>query len=182
MLTTSVTSDVDSHDYTLMPAYLRDDAALYQKYEQSAYNEDSKLYNYVNAGADIGEFRDVKPPVQINEQLVSDYDRWKQTLPHMFTITLHGYSVTKPKISLMGAHRYQKFLAGRYNNSIEALNSAYRDQREYFDLQTPNEQWYQRIYQPVRDKRFAEFTEFQEGPAELVSSHRRRPRGATSSS
>ncbi|MCE5240128.1 ABC transporter permease subunit [bacterium] len=163
MLSTSVTSNVDSHDYTLVPKYLVDDEALYQKYTESAYNEDSKLYNYANAGQDIGDFRDVKKPAQVNEQLVKDYDGWKASLPQDFTITLHGYSVTKPKISLMGAHLYQKFLAGRYHNSIQELNRAYRDEREYFDLQVPNEQWYLRVYQPIRDNRFSEFMEFKRG-------------------
>jgi len=163
MLSTSVTSNVDSHDYTLVPKYLVNDEALYQKYTESAYNEDSKLYNYANAGQDIGDFRDVKKPEQLNEQLVKDYDQWKATLPQDFTITLHGYSVTKPKISLMGAHRYQQFLAERYDHSIAALNKAYRDEREYFDLQVPNEQWYLRVYQPIRDNRFAEFMEFKRG-------------------
>ena len=163
MLTTSVTSNVDSHDYTLLPDYLRGDEALYKKFTESAYNEDSKLYNYVNAGGDISDFRDVKKPAEFKEQLVTDYDQWKDALPHMYTITLHGYSVAKPKISLMGAHLYQKFLIARYGNDIEALNRAYRDNREYFDLQTPNEGWYQRVYQPVRDKRFAEYVEFKKG-------------------
>lgn len=160
MLTTSVTSNVDSHDFTLLPAYLRDDTALYQKYTESAYNEDSKLYNYANAGQDIGDFEDVKKPQNTNEQLVTDYDQWKQSLPQNFTITLHGYSITKPRVSLMGAHRYQRFLAGRYHSDVKELNAAYRDEREYFDLQTPNEQWYLRIYQPMHDKRYREFMEF----------------------
>jgi ABC-type glycerol-3-phosphate transport system permease component len=160
MLTTSVTSNVDSHDYTLLPGFLRRDPDLYQKYAESAYNEDSKLYNYVNAGSDIGDFKDVKQPKAFKDQLVTDYDQWKTKLPTDFTITLHGYSITKPKISLMGAHRYQQFLAQRYNNDIKALNAAYREEREYFDLQTPNEQWFNRIYRPIRDKRFAEYVEF----------------------
>lgn len=163
MLTTSVTSNVDSHDYTLLPPYLRKDAALYQKFAESAYNEDPKLYNYSHPGMDIGDFRDVEPPHKFQEQLVTDYDQWKSTLPETYTMVLHGYSVTKPKISLMGAHRYQQFLAARYDNSIEALNRAYRDQRDYFDLQAPNEQWYLRVYQPIRDLRFKEFMEFKKG-------------------
>lgn len=159
MLTTSVTSTVDSHEYTLLPQYLVNDGALYQKYTESAYNEDPKLYNYAH-GSDIGDFKDVESPKQINDRYVKDYDEWKTGLPQDFTITLHGYSVTKPKISLMGAHMYQAFLAKRFNNSIEALNEAYRDNREYFDLQVPNEQWYLRVYQPIRDRRFTEFMEF----------------------
>jgi ABC-type glycerol-3-phosphate transport system permease component len=160
MLSTSVTSNVDSHDYTLVPKYLVDDTALYQKYTESAYNEDPKLYNYANAGQDIGDFRDVKAPDQINEQRVKDYDEWKTGLPQDYVIALHGYSVTKPKISLMGAHMYQKFLAARYHDDVTALNKAYREDREYFDLQVPNEQWHLRVYQPIRDQRFAEFMEF----------------------
>ena len=160
MLTSSVTSNVDSQDYTLLPGYLRKDTSLYQKYVESAYNEDSKLYNYVAAGEDVTDFRDIKKPADFKDQLVTDYDQWKSKLPYNYTFVLHGYSVTKPRVSLMGAHRYQKFLAARYGNDIEALNRSYRDEREYFDLQTPNEQWFNRVYQPIRDKRFAEFLEF----------------------
>lgn len=162
MLSTSVTSNVDSHDFTLIPRYLVNDEALYQKYVESAYNEDSKLYNYANADADIADFRDVKKPEVVNEQLVKDYDEWKATLPENYTIMLHGYSVTKPKISLMGAHLYQKFLSERYEGDVQAFNAAYREEREYFDLQAPNEQWHLRVYQPIRDRRYSEFMEFKQ--------------------
>lgn len=160
MLSTSITSQVDSHDFKFIPEYLYNDEALYRKYVESAYNEDPTLYNYVNVGADIGDFKDVKAPAHINEQQVRDYDEWKRTLPETYTIMLHGNSVTKPRISLMGAHLYQKFLAQRYHNDILALNRAYREDREYFDLQAPNEQWHLRVYQPLRDRRFLEFMEF----------------------
>lgn len=162
MLSTSITSNVDSQDFTLVPRYLVTDVGLYKKYTESAYNEDPKLYNYANAGEDIGDFRDVKAPGPFNEELVRDYDEWKATLPLDFTMALHGYSVVKPKVSLMGAHLYQRFLTERYQGNIEALNEAYREDREYFDLQTPNEQWYLRVYQPVRDQRFTEFMEFKQ--------------------
>lgn len=160
MLTTSVTSNVDSQDYHLIPPYLHDDEALLRKFAESAYNEDSKLYNYIHIRNEIGDFKDVAPPAEFKEQLVSDYDQWKSTLRPSALLTLHGYSVTKPKISLMGAHRYQAFLAQRFDNSIEKLNEAYREDREYFDLQVPNEGWHLRVYQPLRDRRFDELEEF----------------------
>jgi multiple sugar transport system permease protein len=160
MLTSSVTSNVDSHDYRLFPPYLKDDTALYQKFVESAYNEDSKLYATVNVGTEISDFREIKKPADFKEALVQDFDQWKQTLPYEYQITAHGFSVAKPKLSLMGAHLYQKFLAERFNDDIEALNQAYKENREYFDLQTPMEQWQQRVYQPLRERRFDEYAEF----------------------
>lgn len=160
MLTSSVTSNVDSHDYRLFPPYLKDDVALYQKFVESAYNEDSKLYTTVNVGSEISDFKEIKKPEEFKEALVRDFDEWRQKLPYEYKITAHGFSVAKPKLSLMGAHRYQQFLAEKYNNDIEALNRAYNENREYFDLQTPMEQWHQRVYQPLRERRFQEYVEF----------------------
>lgn len=160
MLTSSVTSNVDSHDYRLFPPYLRDDVALYQKFVESAYNEDSKLYTTVNVGSDLSDFKEIEKPEEFKPALVNDFDEWKQKLPYEYQITAHGFSVAKPKLSLMGAHLYQKFLAERYDGDIEALNKAYNENREYFDLQTPMEQWQQRVYQPLRELRFAEYEEF----------------------
>lgn len=162
MLTTSVTSNVDSHDFKLVPPYLVDDTALYRKFVESAYNEDSKLYNFVNVGADIGDFKDVKKPAEFKDALVKDYDQWKQTLPYEYQITAHGFSVAKPKISLMAAHRYQQYLAQLFHNDIEELNRAYKENREYFDLQTPMEQWHLRVYQPLRNRRFKEYVTFRQ--------------------
>lgn len=162
MLTTSVTSNVDSHDFRLVPPYLVDDTALYRKFVESAYNEDSKLYNFVNVGADIGDFKDVKKPADCKEALVKDYDQWKKTLPYEYQITAHGFSVAKPKVSLMGAHRYQQYLSELFHNDIEALNRAYKENREYFDLQTPMEQWHLRVYQPLRSQRFNEYVKFRQ--------------------
>jgi len=111
MLTSSVTSNVDSHDYRLFPPYLRDDVALYQKFVESAYNEDSKLYTTINVGSELSDFKEIEKPEEFQPALVSDFDEWKQKLPYEYQITAHGFSVAKSKLSLMGAHRYQQFLA-----------------------------------------------------------------------
>lgn len=159
MLSTSVTSNVDSHDYRLVPKYLNDDEALFRKYVESAYNEDTKFFNYV-AAKDIGDFMEISQPEEFPEAIAQDYDTWKKELPLTYLCVLHGFSITKPKISLMGAHLYQKFLAERYENDIELLNAAYREDFEHFDLQVPSEMWYLRLYNPIRDLRFNELQEF----------------------
>jgi ABC-type glycerol-3-phosphate transport system permease component len=159
MVSSSFTSNVDSNDFRLVPAYWYDNEAMYRKYMESACNEDSTLYNYVTS-EDIGDFLDVKAPQKINERQVKDYTDWKEGLPLTYTFTAHAYSVAKPKISLEGAHLYQQFLAKRYNNDIGKLNKAYREDREYFDLQLRREEWHKRLFQPLKDLRYQEQMEF----------------------
>ncbi len=161
MVSNSFTSNVDSHDFKLIPAFFVDDEALFRKYSESTYNEDPQLYNYAT-GQDIGDFLELKRPAQVNKQQVDDYTTWKDALPLTYTFTGHAYSVSKPKISLEGAHRYQRFLAKRYGNDIHKLNAAYRDDREYFDLQLRREEWHKRVFQPLRDLRYTEMMEFKQ--------------------
>ena len=161
MVSNSFTSNVDSHDFKLIPAYFINNDALYKKYMESAFNEDPPLYNYAT-GRDIGDFLDVTKPESLNKQRVEDYTAWKDSLPLSYTFTAHAYSVSKPKISLEGAHRYQKFLGDRYDGNIKKLNEAYREDREYFDLQLRREEWHKRVFQPLQDLRHKEMMEFKQ--------------------
>ncbi len=159
MVSNSFTSNVDSHDFKLIPAFFYDDEALYRKYAESAFNEDSQLYNYAT-GEDIGDFLDIEAPKQVNEARIEEYNQWLETLPLTYTFTAHAYSVSKPKITLEGVKRYQQFLVQRYQGDIEKLNEAYREDREYFDLQLRREEWHKRVFQPLRDVRHEEMMEF----------------------
>lgn len=159
MVSSSFTSNVDSNDFRLVPAYWYSDEALYKKFMESAFNEDSTLYNYAT-GEDIGDFMDVKRPAAVNQKQVEDYTQWLDALPPTYTFTAHAYSIAKPKISLDGARRYQEFLSKRYNGDILKLNTAYREDREYFDLQLRREEWHKRVFQPLKDLRYTEQMEF----------------------
>jgi len=159
MVSNSFTSNVDSHDFKLIPAFFYDDEALYRKYTESAFNEDSQLYNYAT-GDDIGDFLEVDAPRDVNTDRLEDYHRWLDQLPLSYTFTAHAYSVSKPKISLEGAKLYQRFLAKRYDGDVAKLNKAYREDREYFDLQLRREEWHKRVFQPLRDLRHTEMMEF----------------------
>jgi multiple sugar transport system permease protein len=68
--------------------------------------------------------------------------------------------VARAKISLEGAHRYRKFLEGRFHGDVALLNLAYHETRDYFDLQVPREQWHLRTFQPMQDRKFRELLEF----------------------
>lgn len=162
MVSNSFTSNVDSHDFKLIPAYFVSQGALFRKYEESAYNEDSQLYNYATA-ADIGDFLDIKPPEGINQQRVADYLDWKASLPLDYTFTGHAYSVSKPRISLAGVELYHQFLVQRFGNDIKKLNQAYHDQFDYFDLQPRREEWHTRVFQPLEDARWQDQLAFKKG-------------------
>ena len=156
----SFTSNVDSQEFRLIPAYFTSDEALYKKYEESTFNEDPQLYTLV-MGDDLGDFREIKAPKSVNAAAVKDYTDFKSSLPLDYTLTSHAFSVSKPKLSLAGAVAYQQFLSGRFHDKIEELNTAYLDTQEFFtDMQIPREQWYLRVYQPLRDQRFTDLLEF----------------------
>lgn len=164
MVSNSFTSNVDSRDFRLVPAFFYDDEALFRKYEESAYNEDPQLFSFAT-GQELGDFLELERPKDVNAQRVEDFDGWKATLPLTYTFINHAYSVAKPKISLEGANLYTRFLTERYGGDIKKLNAAYKEDREYFDLQPRREEWHKRYFQPLRDQRFDEMMEFKKGLA-----------------
>jgi multiple sugar transport system permease protein len=159
MVSSSFTSNVDSKDFTLIPAYFYNDEALFMKQQESAFNEDTQLYAACS-GEELGDFLEVKKPANLNQTRIDDYTAWKDALPIEYTFINHAYSVAKPKISLHGALLYRRFLEKRYDNDIKALAKAYGEDKEYFDLQPRQEEWHKRYFQPLRDLRFKEQMEF----------------------
>lgn len=159
MVSTSFTSEVDFQEFRLIPRYWYDDTALYRKYVESHYNEDVLLYNQTTS-RDEPDFRRLEPPLPVPEKVVTDWLEFKETLPLNYLLTAHAYSVARAKISLEGAQLYRQFLKQRFHNDIAALNWAYHETRDYFDLQIPQEQWHLRTFQPMRDRKFQELMEF----------------------
>ncbi len=158
MLSTSFSSNVDSNDFSLIPRYWRDDRALFQKYTESAFNEDLVLYHtYTRTEED---FRNVEIPRKMSDAEGEAFEAFKATLPNHMTICAHGLSIAKPRTGLEGAGLWQTFLQKRYREDIQEVNRVHEDTREYFDMQVPAEKWGDRRYQPAQTVRFRDLVEF----------------------
>lgn len=83
MLSSSVKSAVDSNRMSLFPQYLVDDSALYQKYLEARYNEESNRLGDNYAGRWLS-FAEVRMPQQPNQALMAD---WSDFL----AANQHGY-------------------------------------------------------------------------------------------
>lgn len=73
MLSSSVKSGVDSHRMDLIPAYLYNDKALYQKYIESRYNEESSRLMDNYPGSWIS-FREVELPEEHHPRIAESWE------------------------------------------------------------------------------------------------------------
>lgn len=75
MISSSVKSAVDSTQMALIPKYLYDDAALYKKYLEARYNEESNRLADNYAGKYMS-FAEVSMPPKANEALIKDWNEY----------------------------------------------------------------------------------------------------------
>ncbi|MDZ4182077.1 MAG: hypothetical protein U1B83_04305, partial [Candidatus Cloacimonadaceae bacterium] len=83
MLSSSVKSAVDSNRMSLLPQYLIDDSALYQKYLEARYNEESNRLGDNYAGRWIS-FAEVRLPDQPNPALMADWQDFLASSQHNY--------------------------------------------------------------------------------------------------
>lgn len=161
MVSTSFTSYMDMHEFRPIPRYFYNDEVLFKKHIEAKYNEDTLVFNKL-LNQDILKFDELKFPKRFNKQVVDDWMKFFDTLPINYKMLgfQQSFSKTTPEI----IYRYRKFLEKKFDNSIEKLNSTYKErQRNWADLTRsgfmPFDLWYQK-YQPNENLKYKEFIEF----------------------
>ncbi|NLB94965.1 MAG: ABC transporter permease subunit [Armatimonadetes bacterium] len=158
MVSTSFTSEVDSDEFAPVPSYFYDDAMLFRKYVEAKYNEDIPKFNAYLSN-DIPEFKKVEVPANINQQMVDDWLAFKKTLPD--TYKMLGGTTNLSRITPEMQSRYQAWLRERYKGDLQAVNRAYTESNQMWEeVLIPVEDWNQRQYQPVINRKYKEFLEF----------------------
>ncbi len=133
MLSSSIKSGVDSHDMSIIPAYLYSDAALYQKYIESRYNEESSRLMDNYPGSWIS-FREVEPPSRTVDNLGADWVEFvanssdKYGVYHYYLAEHYGRGVY-PLVQRM----YRKIIREETGNDLVEFNRIYNTGARFWE-------------------------------------------------
>ncbi len=123
MLSSSIKSAVDSTRMELIPAYLYSDEALYQKYLESRYNEESSRLMDNYPGSWIS-FAEVSLPQDANAAIYQDWQEFIQTAEygvyHYYVSEHYGRGVYP-----LAQRQYRKILRQENHNSLVEFNRKY---------------------------------------------------------
>lgn len=151
MLSTATKSQSDFNDYApsrLVPAYWRDDQALYVKYLEDRYANNIDELNAAHH-ADYKKVSEVPLPTGDTKQVAA----WEQrvlTLPPTLLRAGFGEHENAPAPLLM---RFRDWLKAKYNNDIDAVNKAWREENVRFETITaPLEKPALRSWMPQMDR------------------------------
>ena len=150
MISGSMKSSVDVKDFDLIPAFLRNDEALYRKHIEGLFNERlSDLQSCYDL--DVSTFESVKPPTSSNPDLVK---LWQDFIaqPHLtaehFAIGYIQTPVTRTGPSALRALKRE--LMERSNDDITAVNRELGTEFQGWNaFQVRNEEFWSRRSRPL---------------------------------
>jgi multiple sugar transport system permease protein len=139
MVGTGMKSQNDYNDFTpkaLVPRYLYDDAALFNKYAEDKY---ANNLDDINAayGTNFDKPVSVAPPkaeVAANAEAVKSWAEFQKSLPQTFRKAGFGEHDGAPSLLLI---KYRDWLRAKFKDDIRALNEAYTEESVSFDTVTP---------------------------------------------
>lgn len=123
MVSFSFKSNVDSTSLDLIPAFIYNDEALYKKYMESRYNEESSRLMDNYPGSWIS-FADVRLPKQVNENVYKvwqDFLNDNQPTPYEYYVAEHYGRGIYPYAQRI----FRKELRKENNNSLIEFNKKY---------------------------------------------------------
>jgi multiple sugar transport system permease protein len=162
-MTASMTSEVDSQELELIPAYWRRQDMLLRKYCELQANFDFAGYQLI-ARVEEPTFLTMSLPTEAHPREAEDFRGYLTALPETYTV-LGGagptQSTLRPKYGLLPSiEAYRRFLTGKYR-TLDGINKAYHTtETDYTRIIPPPETWWGRLFQPEFDLRFNEFLEF----------------------
>lgn len=167
MLSTAMKSSVDVNVYTVVPQYLYDDAVLFGKYAEIRYAGDIEQINAYYE-TDFAKLEDVRPsqthPLTAQQAaLVKDWNEFAKTLPITYKQANYGPIPNTSHCPSRLLDKYREFLRKRFNNDIEALNAAYREEATSFEqVFAPFERTSKREWQPEKTRKMQEWLKFEQ--------------------
>lgn len=159
MLSTSFASGVDKNDFRVVPRYFYDEGALYRKYIETKYLEDVTRYN-IWFSNELPKFENAHAPRRIRFKFVR---LWRQFLSSqsrdymMLGCSMSAGNQMTPELE----NRFRNFEQRRFGGDIDRVRRAYHEPLDtWMDLKLPVEDWTQRNFTPILNKRYREFKEF----------------------
>jgi multiple sugar transport system permease protein len=125
MISSSLKSAVDNTKLSLIPAYLYDDEALYKKYLESRYNEESSRLMDNYPGQWIA-FSEVTLPQNINKKTAADWDAFIKSTKKRDDV--YGYYVAEHYgrgVYPLAQRLYRRELRRENQNSLIRFNEHY---------------------------------------------------------
>ncbi|MGC8861863.1 MAG: ABC transporter permease subunit [Armatimonadota bacterium] len=164
MLASSITSGADVNNYSIVPRYLYNDAALFPKYAEDRYAGDVDLINQYY-GTDFAKIDNIEPPKvdpnsrQVREQ-VEDWERFVASLPSYYKQAgFEGYMQSPSKL----LDRYRAFCRRRFKGDIRLLNRTYLEENQSFEtVYTPFERFKMREWEPDNSPKMREWLAFKQ--------------------
>jgi multiple sugar transport system permease protein len=126
MVGASLTSDTDFDDWRVIPAYLRDDTALFRKWMNDRYGADFNIARRIHR-LDITSFRFLEkiPDYRVHDpkvvQRVEDWLACLKTLPDEW-VKAHFIDDKRTRLT---NQRYARWLMQKFNHDIDAFNRQY---------------------------------------------------------
>ncbi len=126
MLGASVTTDLDFEDWRIVPAYLRNDTALYRKWLDDRYGIEFNVAKRVHR-LEVPNFRylDEIPPLDVADPAVeSRVKDWLECIETIPANLLQAFYIDE-KRTRPTHQKFADWLSARYGGDIEALNKEY---------------------------------------------------------
>lgn len=159
MLSTSFASGVDKNDFRVVPRYFYDEGALYRKYIETKYLEDVTRYN-VWFSNELPKFENAHAPRRIRFKFVRLWRQFLSSQPRdymMLGCSMSAGNQMTPELE----NRFRNFEQRRFGGDIDRVRRAYHEPLDtWMDLKLPVEDWTQRNFTPILNKRYREFKEF----------------------
>jgi hypothetical protein len=140
MVSTAMKSHVDFNEYTpqaIVPRYLYNESALFQKYVEDRYANNLDDMNGAHY-ADYPKPQQITPPTNADDTntqaLAKDWETFQQSLPLTFRKTGFGEHDNAPSQLVL---RYREYARQKFNGDIQALNTAWTEENVDFDGVTP---------------------------------------------
>ncbi|MCC6484923.1 MAG: carbohydrate ABC transporter permease [Armatimonadetes bacterium] len=159
MLSTSFASGVDQNDFRIIPKYFYDESALYRKYVEAKYLEDVTEYN-IWFSCELPKFENLSPPPRINTRYVKLWRQFLNTQSRAYMMLGHSTTAGQQMTAEM-EWRFRLAEQRRFRGDLDRLRTAYREPIEsWMDVKLPLENWTQRNFTPVLNRRYSDFLEF----------------------
>jgi multiple sugar transport system permease protein len=173
MVSSSLTSHVDFQEFALVPGYLYDENMLMFKYlllkmtvqgvREGEKFSDGILQKFNNPlGSEAPDFQlDKMLEGEGTIRRIQDWYAFKTSLPLQYTMPY--FLEFTPYYGGPVLERYRRFLQGRYNNDIQALNHAYGEASGFFGEVAPpyiRQEYIARMWKPENTLKAHEWSEF----------------------
>ncbi len=171
MLASSVTSDVDLHEYRVIPRYTFSKDALFRKYIYARYNgiltqiNSSMETNF--ASLDDMTWNVGSDPGKTEKLITANWNRYLIRLPFSMKEPLF---MMERNVKGVGSKAYQRYLMGLFDNDINRLNHAYTEHNLYFNqIVQPYERFLSKNWRPDDVSKVHEWNVFKRRiPSEYV--------------